>query len=322
MRGVFGCTIAILSALTFSTLHAQSWPSKPIRLLVPFVPGGNVDITARAVAPGLQEVLGQPVIVENRPGAGGTIAATQAAKASPDGYTLLMGSTSTLCVAPALYQNDPYDPVKDFSPIAILQQVPFVLVAHPSMPVRTVGELVSLAKSRPGAITMASAGSGSSNHLAGELFQLLTGTKFVHVPYKGSGQAVTDLIGGQVQLYFDQLTTEIGNIKSGKVRALAVSSARRWPALPDVPTFIEANVRGYEVLNVTGLVAPSGTPQEIIQRLHAASIRVLDSPLVRERFSAMGVEPVGGRPEQFGTYIRDDFARWRKVIADGNIKAD
>jgi len=233
-----------------------------------------------------------------------------------------MGSTSTLCVAPALYQNDPYDPVKDFSPIAILQQVPFVLVAHPSMPVRTVGELVSLAKSRPGAITMASAGSGSSNHLAGELFQLLTGTKFVHVPYKGSGQAVTDLIGGQVQLYFDQLTTEIGNIKSGKVRALAVSSARRWPALPDVPTFIEASVRGYEVLNVTGLVAPSGTPQEIIQRLHAASIRVLDSPLVRERFSAMGVEPVGGRPEQFGTYIRDDFARWRKVIADGNIKAD
>jgi tripartite-type tricarboxylate transporter receptor subunit TctC len=224
MRGVFG-TIAILSAFTFSTLHAQSWPSKPIRLLVPFVPGGNVDITARAVAPGLQEGLGQPVIVENRPGAGGTIAASQVAKASPDGYTLLMGSTSTLSVAPALYQNI-YDPVTDFSPIVMLQQVPFVLVAHPSVPVRTVGELVSLAKSRPGTITMASAGSGSSNHLAGELFQSLTGTKFVHVPYKGSGQAVADLIGGQVQLYFDQLTTEIGNIKSGKVRALAVSSAR------------------------------------------------------------------------------------------------
>ena len=233
-----------------------------------------------------------------------------------------MGSTSTLCVAPALYQNDPYDPVKDFSPIAILQQVPFVLVAHPSVPVRTVSDLVSLAKSRPGTITMASAGSGSSNHLAGELFQLLTGAKFVHVPYKGSGQAVTDLIGGQVQLYFDQLTTEIGNIKSGKVRALAVSSARRWTALPDIPTFIEASVREYEVLNVTGLVAPSGTPREVIQRLHAASIRVLDSPLVRERFSTMGVEPVGGRPEQFGMYISDDFARWRKVIADGNIKAD
>lgn len=320
MRGVFG-TIAILSAFTFSTLHAQSWPSKPIHLLVPFVPGGNVDITARAVAPGLQEVLGQPVIVENRPGAGGTIAASQVAKASPDGYTLLMGSTSTLSVAPALYQNV-YDPVNDFSPIVILQQVPFVLVAHPSVPARTVGELVSLAKSRPGTITMASAGSGSSNHLAGELFQSLTGTKFVHIPYKGSGQAVADLIGGQVQLYFDQLTTEIGNIKSGKVRALAVSSARRWTALPEVPTFIEASVGGYEVLNVTGLVAPSRTPREIIRQLHAASIRVLESPLVRERFAALGVEPVGGRPEQFGEYIRDDFARWRKVIADGNIKVE
>ncbi len=320
MRGVFG-TIAILSAFTFSTLHAQSWPSKPIRLLVPFVPGGNVDITARAVAPGLQEVLGQPVIVENRPGAGGTIAASQVAKASPDGYTLLMGSTSTLSVAPALYQNI-YDPVTDFSPIVMLQQVPFVLVAHPSVPVRTVGELVSLAKSRPGTITMASAGSGSSNHLAGELFQSLTGTKFVHVPYKGSGQAVADLIGGQVQLYFDQLTTEIGNIKSGKVQALAVSSARRWTALPDAPTFIEASVRGYEVLNVTGLVAPSGTPREIIQLLHAASIRVLESPLVRERFASLGVETVGGPPEQFRAYIRDDFSRWRKVIADGNIKVE
>jgi tripartite-type tricarboxylate transporter receptor subunit TctC len=320
MRGVFG-TIAILSAFTFSTLHAQSWPSKPIHLLVPFVPGGNVDITARAVAPGLQEVLGQPVIVENRPGAGGTIAASQVAKASPDGYTLLMGSTSTLSVAPALYQNV-YHPVNDFSPIVMLQQVPFVLVAHPSVPARTVGELVSLAKSRPGTITMASAGSGSSNHLAGELFQSSTGTKFVHIPYKGSGQAVADLIGGQVQLYFDQLTTEIGNIKSGKVRALAVSSARRWTALPEVPTFIEADVRGYEVLNVTGLVAPSGTPREIIRQLHAASIRVLESPVVRERFAALGVEPVGGRPEQFGEYIHDDFARWRKVIADGNIKAE
>jgi len=322
VRCVFGCTIAVLGVFIFSTLYAQSWPSKPIHLLVPFVPGGNVDITARAVAPGLQEVLGQPVIVENRPGAGGTIAATQVAKAPPDGYTLLMGSTSTLAVAPALYQKDSYDPVKDFSPIVMLQQVPFVLVAHPSVPVRTVSDLVSLAKSRPGTITMASAGSGSSNHLAGELFQLLTGAKFVHVPYKGSGQAVTDLIGGQVQLYFDQLTTEIGNIKSGKVRALAVSSARRWTALPDIPTFIEASVREYEVLNVTGLVAPSGTPREVIQRLHAASIRVLASPLVRERFSTMGVEPVGGRPEQFGMYISDDFARWRKVIADGNIKAD
>src|SRR5947209_1025664 len=195
MRGVFG-TIAILSAFTFSTLHAQSWPSKPIRLLVPFVPGGNVDITARAVAPGLQEILGQPVIVENRPGAGGTIAANQVAKAFPDGYTLLMCSTSTLGVAPALYK-DVYDPVKDFSPIVILQQVPFVLVAHPSVPVRTVGELVSLAKSRPGTITMASAGSGSSNHLAGELFQSSTGTKFVHVPYKGSGQAVRTLLVGR-----------------------------------------------------------------------------------------------------------------------------
>jgi tripartite-type tricarboxylate transporter receptor subunit TctC len=321
-------SIVQIAALLFSVLLAgvsalaQTYPSKPIRIIVPFAPGGNVDITARTVAPELSALLGQPVLVENKPGAGGTIGANEVAKAAPDGYTLLMGSNSTISVAPALYPNNPYNPVRDFAPISNLAQVPFVLVVHPSVPANNVKELIALAQGKAGQLSMASAGTGSSNHLVGELFQAQTGVRLNHIPYKGSGQALNDLLAGQVNVMFDQLTSASANIKAGKLRALAVSSGARSASLPDVPTFAEAGVAHFDFTNVTGLLAPAGTPSDIIAKLHAAAVKAVNSNAVRERFAAMGVIGVGDQPEQFAWFIREDFARWSKVVKDGNIKVD
>ena len=316
--------VSLLAALCLplGLAHAQTYPSKPIRLIVPFAPGGNVDITARTVAPELSTLLGQQVIVENKPGAGGTIGANDVAKSPPDGYVLLVGSNSTVSVAPALYPKNPYNPVKDFMPISNLAEVPFVLVVNPAVPARTVSELVAITKQNPARYSMASAGTGSSNHLVGELFQSSTGAKLTHIPYKGSGQALVDLVGGQVDTMFDQLTSASANIKAGKLRALAVSSSARWPGLNDVPTFGEAGVRNFEITNVTGLLAPAGTPPEVIAKLHAAIVKAMATPAVRERFATLGVAPVGNQPEQFATFIREDFARWTKVVKDGNIKVE
>ena len=316
--------VSLLAALCLplGLAHAQTYPSKPIRLIVPFAPGGNVDITARTVAPELSTLLGQQVIVENKPGAGGTIGANDVAKSPPDGYVLLVGSNSTVSVAPALYPKNPYNPVKDFMPISNLAEVPFVLVVNPAVPARTVAELVAATKQNPARYSMASAGTGSSNHLVGELFQSSTGAKLTHIPYKGSGQALVDLVGGQVDTMFDQLTSASANIKAGKLRALAVSSSARWPGLNDVPTFGEAGVRNFEITNVTGLLAPAGTPPEVIAKLHAAIVKAMATPAVRERFATLGVAPVGNQPEQFATFIREDFARWTKVVKDGNIKVE
>jgi tripartite-type tricarboxylate transporter receptor subunit TctC len=317
-------TVALLFSmlLTATSALAQTYPSKPIRIIVPFAPGGNVDITARTVAPELSILLGQPVLVENKPGAGGTIGANEVAKSAPDGYTLLMGSNSTISVAPALYPNNPYNPVRDFAPISNLAQVPFVLVVHPGVPANNVKELIALAQGKAGQLSMASAGTGSSNHLVGELFQMQTGVKLNHIPYKGSGQALNDLLAGQVSVMFDQLTSASANIKAGKLRALAVSSTARSAALPDVPTFAEAGVAHFDFTNVTGLLAPAGTPPDIIAKLHAAAVKAVNSSAVRERFAAMGVIGVGDQPEQFAWFIREDFARWSKVVKDGNIKVD
>ena len=302
--------------------QAQSYPNRPIRLVVPFAPGGNVDITARTIAPELSALLGQPVVVDNKPGAGGTLGANEVAKAPADGYTLLMGSNSTISVAPALYPNNPYNPVRDFAPISNLAQVPFVLVVNPGVAAANLRELLALARAKPGQLDMASAGTGSSNHLVGELFQVQTGVKLNHIPYKGSGQALNDLMGGQVQLMFDQLTSAGANIKGGKLRALAVSSSARSSALPDVPTFAEAGVANFNFMNVTGLLAPAGTPPEVIAKLHAAAVKALESAAVRERFAQMGVSAVGDRPDQFAAFIREDFARWSKVVSEGGIKAE
>jgi tripartite-type tricarboxylate transporter receptor subunit TctC len=315
--------LLVLAALAVaSAAWAQSYPNKPIRVLVPFVPGGNVDITARTVAPALGEVLGQPVIVENRPGAAGLVGA-QALLASPaDGYTLMMGSNSSLAVAPSLYANWPYDPLKGIAPITNLAITPFVLVVKNGLPAKTLDEFLKLAKEKPGQLSMASGGNGSSNQLVGELFQMMTGAKFSHVPYKGTGAALVDLAGGQVDLLFDQASSTVGNVRGGKIRAIAVASGARQAALPDTPTFAEAGLRDFEIDNFTGLVGPAGMPAEAVAKVHAAAVKALGTPLVRERFASLGVQPVGSTPDQFAATIREDLARWSKVIKAAGIKVE
>jgi tripartite-type tricarboxylate transporter receptor subunit TctC len=314
--------VLALLALAATTALAQPYPSKPIRIVVPFAAGGNVDITARLVAPGLQETLGQPILVENKPGAGGTIGADSVAKAVPDGYTLLMGSNSTFSVAPSLYPRNPYHPVRDFAPVIAIATAPFVLVTHPALPAKSAKELVERAKAEPRKLTMSSAGTGSSNHLVGELFQDISGARFTHVPYKGSGQALNDLMGGQVDLHFDQITSAVGHIQSGKLRALMVTAPQRVPMLPDVPTAREAGYATFEATNVTGLLAPAGTPREIVERLNAATQKVLASTTLRERLAQIGAEGVGGTPEQFGAYIQEDFAKWTRIVKQANVKVE
>ncbi len=314
-----------LTALGFAlatTAWAQPYPSKPIRIIVPFVPGGNVDITARTVAPALGDALGQPVVVENRPGAAGMVGA-QAMMGSPaDGYTLMMGSNSSLAVAPNLYPNWPYDPIKGIAPISNLAITPFVLVVKLGLPAQSLADFVKLAKEKPGQLSMASGGNGSSNHLVGELFQMMTGLKFSHVPYKGTGAALVDLAGGQVDLLFDQASSTVPNVRGGKIRALAVASSSRQSALPDTPTFAEAGLRDFEIDNFTGLVGPAGMPADAVARVHAAAVKALATPQVKERFASLGVQPVGNTPEQFGAVIREDLARWSKVIKSAGVKVE
>ena len=319
MRIISGAVIALAFSLqTF----AQNYPVKPVRLIVPFAAGGNVDITARQIAPGLSELLGQNFIVDNRVGAGGVIGAEAVAKAAPDGYTLMMGSNSTVSVAPSLYPKLAYHPVRDFAPVSLVATTPFVLVVHPSVPARSVKELIALAKTKSGRLAMASGGTGSSNHLVGELFQSLTGAKFTHVPYKGAGPAGVDLMAGQVDLLFDQLSSSVGPLKSGRIRALAVTSAARTAIFPDIPTMKEAGVADFEVTNITGVLAPAGTSAEIITRLNAAISKVLGSASIKERFAGLALEPAPSTPEQFSVYIKEDFARWTKVVRDASIKVD
>jgi len=319
MRIISGAVIALAFSLqTF----AQNYPVKPVRLIVPFAAGGNVDITARQIAPGLSELLGQNFIVDNRVGAGGVIGAEAVAKAAPDGYTLMMGSNSTVSVAPSLYPKLAYHPVRDFAPVSLVATTPFVLVVHPSVPVKSVKELIALAKTKSGRLAMASGGTGSSNHLVGELFQSLTGAKFTHVPYKGAGPAGVDLMAGQVDLLFDQLSSSVGPLKSGRIRALAVTSAARAAVFPDIPTMKEAGVADFEVTNITGVLAPAGTSADIIGRLNAAILKVLGSASIKERFAGLALEPAPSTPEQFSVYIKEDFARWTKVVRDASIKVD
>jgi len=301
---------------------AQSWPAKPIRLVVPFAAGGNVDLTARLTAPPMQDALGQPIVVENRLGAGGMIASELVAKAPPDGYTLLMGSNSTFSVAPALYPNAPYHPIRDFTPISNIQVTPFVLIVRTGLPAQSVADLVKLAREKPGTLTMGSGGTGSSNQLVGELFQMLAGVKFVHVPYKGSAPATAEVMGNQIDMLFDQGSTAGNNARNGKVRALAVSARTRMAMIPEVPTFGEAGIKDFEIANATGLLGPAALPAPIVQRLHAAVVKALATPQVKERFAQMGVDAVGSTSEEFAAFIKEDFARWTKVVQATGIKPD
>lgn len=315
----------VLPIIVLSTAAScfAEYPEKPIRIVVPFPPAGGVDIPARAFAPPLGELLRQSVIVENRAGAGGTVGAASVAKSPPDGYTLLLGSSSTLTVAPSLYTNLTYDPVRDFAPITMVEQKCYALVANPGLPVRNVKELVALAKQHPGRITIASSGVGSSNHLVGELIQMKTSTRFTHVPYKGSAQAMVELIGGQVDLHVDQVMSALPHIRSGKVRALGVTTRKHRAAqLPDVPTLDEAGVTGFEAMGFTAVIAPAGTPHEILAKLNSAMHKVLGTPSVRDYIRDLGSDVVPGTPESLAQYIREDLARWKQVVKEGGIKVE
>ena len=305
-----------------ATSEARStYPTRPIRLIVSFAPGGSVDVVARLVAQKLGEALGQQVVIDNRPGAGGNLSAELAARAAPDGYTLYMSSAS-LVVNPSLYKKVGYDPVKDFTPITLLASVQNVLVAHPSVPARTVQELVALAKKTPGKLNYASTGSGSSGHLAMELFRSMTGIEMTHVPYKAVGQAQVDIVAGQVALWFPTIPGALPFIRSGKIIALGVSGASRSPALPDVPTVAEAGVRGFEAATWYPVLAPAGIAPDITTKLNREIVAILKNRDVREQLVQAGVEPIGSSPGELAGHIKAELAKWSKVIQTARIRLD
>lgn len=298
---------------------AQAYPNKPIRLVVPFPPAGNVDLSARIIGPELARELGQPIVVENRAGAGGTLGLDSVAKSAPDGYTLGIASPVNHLAAPSLYPKLPYDSIKDFSPVSLIASVPMVLVVGPSSPVKNVQELIALAKSRQGAMTMASAGGGSGNHIVGELFQEATGTKLVHVPYKGSAPANNDLAGGHVDLHFDQLSSVLTLVQGGRLRALAVTTARRSSLLPNVPTLAESGVANFDFSTTLGLVLPGGASPDLVKKLNTALVAVLQRPAVREQFSRMGAETRASTPNEYADFIRSEIARTARIVRDAKI---
>ena len=315
--------IAVIAlSLATGTSFAQQYPTKPIRLLVGFAPGGGTDIVARVIGQKLSEWWGQQVIVENRAGATGTIAADFVSKAGADGYTLLMGHVNSNAIAPTIFKKLPYDAIKDFASVTYVGYVPNVLTVHPSLPVRSVKELVALAKSRPGELTCASSGTGSTQHLALELFMTLTGVKIIHVPYKGSGQAIVDLVAGQVLMNFDTMPPVIDHIKSNRLRALAVTTPKRASQLPDIPTLDETGLKGFEMTNWYGVVAPAGVPRDIINKVSADINKALQDPGVRKRLVDVGTEIGGGTPESFDNFIKTEIAKYTKLVKAANVQLD
>ena len=299
---------------------SQPYPSKPIRIVVPFAPGGNIDINARIIAPGLSEILGQPVIVENRTGAGGRIGTTVVAKSAPDGYTLLLGAPGTLVSQPVFQDDIEYQTLRDFVYTSRISLVASAVSVHPSLPVRSVKELIALAKARPGDLLMGSAGQGSGGHLMGELFQSMAKVKFTHVPYKGGVAASIDLVSGQIQLAFDQVSSSGPFIKAGKIRALAVTTPQRSKLLPDVPTIDESGVRGYEYSTWTTLAIPAATPREVVQKLRDAVDAVIAQPRTREAFEKVGAEVVTNSAEEFTRKLQEDYARWVRIRKETGMK--
>ena len=305
-----------------ASAQAPAYPTKPVRIVVPFPAGGATDILARAVAQKLTETWGQAFVVDNRPGAGGNIGSELVAKAAPDGYTLEMGTVGTHAINASLYAKMPYDHVKDFAPIILVAGVPNVLVVNPAVPVNSVQELIAYAKANPGKLNFASSGSGTSIHLSGELFKVMAGVQMTHIPYKGSAPALADLLGGQVQLMFDNLPPSLPQIKGGKLRALGVTSAARAPALPDTPTIAESGLPGFEASSWFGLLAPAGTPPAIIAKLNTEIAKWLASPEAREKLVAIGANIAGGTPEDFARHIRVETAKWAKVVKESGAKVD
>jgi tripartite-type tricarboxylate transporter receptor subunit TctC len=313
-------TLCALALLAPAFAGAQSFPTKPIRIVVPFAPGGNIDITARTVAPGLTEVLGQPVVVDNRGGAGGRIGTTQVAKGAADGYTVLLGATGTLVTQPVFHDDIEYQPLRDFVFTSQLSVTPSALVVHPSMPVRSIKEIIAFARARPGELLMGSAGQGSGTHLMGELFQAMAKVKFVHVPYKSSGTASVAILSGQIHLVFDQISSAGPFIRTGRLRALAVTTPQRTKAMPDVPTIDEAGLRGYEYATVTTLAIPAATPKDAVQKLREAVDVVLAQPRTRQAFEKLGAEVNPGTAEDFTRRLQKDYERWVRLRKETGIR--
>jgi len=318
-----GIWIAGLALASFAALaHAQAWPSKPIKWIVPFAPGGTTDILARTVAEKLAPVLGQPVVIENKPGAGGGVGAEFTAKAAPDGYTIMGGTISTHAINASLYNKLPYDPVKDFVAITLIARVPNMLVVNPAIPASNVKELIALLKANPGKYSFASSGNGTSQHLSGELFKSMAGVEMQHIPYKGSPPALQDVMGGQVTMTFDNITTAWPLAKAGKLRALAVTTATRSAIAPDVPTLAESGLPGFEVGSWQGVFAPAGTPPEIVKRLNVEIVKILNLPDVKEKLTGLGAEPVGNSSEEFSAMVKAEVVKWADVVKKSGARVD
>jgi tripartite-type tricarboxylate transporter receptor subunit TctC len=315
--------LALAGVLTFPTAaFAQAYPSKPIRFVVPYPAGGPLDTVARLLGGKLSESMKQPVIVDNKPGAGGNIGADAVAKSPPDGYTLLMGAVATHAINPTLYASMPYDAVRDFTPVTQVASTPNVLVVNPSIPAGNVREFIAYAKANPGKLNFGSGSTGSAGHLAGELFKSMAGVDMTHVPYKGAGPAMQDLVGGQIQLMFDNLASSLGQIRAGRVKALAVTTAKRTTLAPELPTIAESGLPGFDISTWFGVFVPAHTPQPIVDRLHAELTRALAMPDVREKMVQLGAEPVGNRPEEFAAYIRSEADKYAQVVKASGARAD
>jgi tripartite-type tricarboxylate transporter receptor subunit TctC len=314
VTSMVGMPLLLSGMVAVGASAVDDYPSRPLRAIVPNAPGGGSDISGRTVAAALGEALGQQVVVDNRPGAGGTIGVSTAARAQPDGYTLLMGNISTHGINVAVFKSLPYDPVKDFAPVSMLGTTPNVLVVHPSVPAKTFKEFIAYAKANPGTIRYGSSGTGGSPHLAMELLKSLTGTDMLHVPYKGSGPVTIDLMSGQIHTTSASVSSQLPYIKSGKLRPLAVTSAKRSAQLPDVPTIIESGVPGYEVTIWYGLFVPAGVPQHVISRLNAELVKVLDTSTLKQRLANVGIEASSSTPAELGAFVKAEIAKWTKVV--------
>jgi tripartite-type tricarboxylate transporter receptor subunit TctC len=320
MRNVLRFGLSFLLALHCGLAAAQAWPNRPVRMVVAYPPGGSVDTVARFVTDKLRDAFGQPFVIENRAGASGNIGTDYVAKAPADGYTLLMGSSAALASNVHVYAQLPFDPMKDFAPIVMIANQPNILVVHPSVPARTVDEFIALAKSRPGKLNYASSGLGTSNHMAAEMFIMRTGVQIVQVPYKGGAPAVTDLLGGQVDLMFETAPTLIQHIKAGKLRGLAVTSLQRSSMLPDMPTMDEAGLKGFDFRGWIGLLAPAGTPDDIVRRLNAAVMAALKAADLSRQLVEVGLDVAGGTPEQFRTFLREDIDKYGTLVKASGMK--
>jgi len=311
----------VLCSMVMAAGAQESYPSRPVRFILPFPPGGGTDILGRVIAERLSANLGQPVVAENRGGAGGNVGAEAAAHSVPDGYTIVLVAPS-LAISPSLYSKLNYDPVKDFAPISLVATVPNVMVTNPSVEAKTLQEFIALARSRPGQMNFGSGGAGTSNHLAGELFNIVTGAKLVHVPYKGVNLAMQDVLSGRVQLVFIGIPAALPHIKSGRLRALALVAPERSSALPDVPTVAEAGLKNFEVTTWYGVLAPAGTPRPIVTRLNAELVKIMHLPEVKERLAGMATDPHTSTPEEFAAYLKQEIVKWGDVVRKANLKAD